>query len=281
MLSFRERSDLAISFDSLKLICHNKSSVQDISLYSHPQLGKILVIDNEIQHVEAWAPLYHEMLVHLPAAFIPRINTVLILGGGSLYAAAEALKYKTVRNVLLIDHDSTVIGTVRKNYPHAKAVLKDKRFSMKINDAFEEIHQSEDKYDLIINDSIDLVNNDGGFSSKKLRFLASKLKLGGICCDVVYRNIFERKTTRETLKKLKKEFESTFSLVTVPDYPGIFHILCLWSNTNVRLSVHKVVNQDQKRWMTKRNSPCQFYDPRFLEFYLYLPSYLWRILGTQ
>ena len=49
------------------------------------------------------------MLVHLPIAFIPIISEVLILGGGSLFAAYEVLKYSSVKNVILCDYDHEVI----------------------------------------------------------------------------------------------------------------------------------------------------------------------------
>ena len=281
MLTFTERYDLGINFRNLKLIDSIESKLQKILLYVHPLLGKILVINNEVQHVEKWAPLYHEMIIHLPAAFVPTIRDVLILGGGSLFAAFEVLKYKSVKKVTLIDHDEKVITIIRNNYPHALKVLNDKRFKLVINDAFDEIKNQGNHYDLIINDSVDLIDHSRKVNSNLLEILTKSLNKNGISSDVVYRNIFEKKTTLKTIDVLKKEYFYKFSLTTVPEYPGIFHVLCLWSNSNKYLMKNDLVNDIQRRWVTSKKFPCVFYNPSFLNFYCYLPSYLKTILYAE
>ena len=284
MDTFFEDSDLAINYRNLKLIDQRKSRYQKASLYKHPMLGKILILNKEVQHVEKWAPFYHEMLIHLPIAFIPTLRNVLILGGGSLFAAHEILKYNSVKNVLLIDHDYNVIDIVEKNYKHAKDVLKDQRFKLLIDDAFNYLKGNNKHYDLIINDSVDLMRYGRKQKSNNLTLLNSSLNKDGICSDVVYRHIFERKTTLKTLRILKSEYYSSFSLITVPEYPGIFHILCLWSKSNNYFNNKKVVNKIQKAWLKNPENyslHCQFYNPKFINFYLYLPNYLKSILGNE
>src|ERR1041385_5560414 len=109
MPSYIELADLAVSFQGLELVEAHSEPPQKIELWRHPTLGKILVIDGEVQHVEEWQPLYHEPLVHLPSAFVPEIREALILGGGSLFAAAEVLRYTTIQRCILVDHDPRII----------------------------------------------------------------------------------------------------------------------------------------------------------------------------
>ncbi len=281
MYSFRETNDLALNFDNLTEIDSCRSNLQDIILYKHPLLGKILVINQEVHHVESWAPFYHEMVVHLPIAFIPVVRSVLILGGGSLFAALEVLKYHTVEKILMIDHDEAVINIVSKNYSHAHNILSDKRFELRINDAFAEIKGDHEQFDLIINDAVDLIAQGRGIKIDLFDTLNQKLKENGVCSDVIYRHIFERKSTLNTLDILQKSFHSLFSLVTVPEYPGIFHILCLWSKTNRYLNKKILVNNIQKNWTGKVSSTCLYYHPQFLNYYCYLPPYLKKSLDNS
>lgn len=280
MHRFKETADLSIQFNNLQLIDSKKSKFYNINVYKHSSLGRILVLNKEVQHVEKWAPLYHEMVVHLPAAFIPHIQKVLILGGGSLFAAKEVLKYNSVEKVVMIDHDANVINIMKDNYPHAKNVVDDKRFELRIQDAFDGIQTDYDAYDLVINDSVDLINHGRSLRSNILRSMCKKLAINGICSDVVYRHIFERKLTLETLKLLKGKFKSTFSLIAVPEYPGIFHVLCLWSNSNYYLKGKILVNHEQKKWLKRKYVPCDYYNPQYLNYYKYFPNYLNKILNN-
>ncbi len=284
MSRFSENVDLSLNFKNLKRIDQRKSGYQDANIYIHPLLGKILILNKEVHHVEKWAPLYHEMVVHLPVASIPTVKNVLILGGGSLFAAEEILKYKSVNYVLLIDHDYTVIDIIEKNYKHAKKVLNDRRFKLLIDDAFSYISSNDKKFDLIVNDSIDLVEMGKKRHSNLLDKLCNNLTSVGVCSDVVYRNIFERKTTQKTINMLKSKYNSSFSLITVPEYPGIFHILCLWSKNNKYITIKKIYNKLQKEWINiqdQSNLSFKFYNPKFIDFYKYLPPYLNEVLNKQ
>ena len=129
-MNFYEKEPISLYLDNLDLLEDFVSERQQhIQLFQHPWLGKVLVINNEIQHVEKYQSLYHEMLVHLPASFVPHIERALILGGGSLFAAYEVLKYSSVKQVVLCDYDGAVLDLMKKYYTHADLVTQDRRFS--------------------------------------------------------------------------------------------------------------------------------------------------------
>ena len=100
-MDFYEREPVSLYLDNLTVIEEIQSPHQYIQLMNHPWLGKVLIINGEIQHIEKYQTLYHEMLIHLPAAFVPEVSSVLILGGGSLFAAHEVLKYPSIKKVIL------------------------------------------------------------------------------------------------------------------------------------------------------------------------------------
>jgi len=113
---------IGISLGNLELLARRRGAFGPVAVFRHPELGKIFVLNGEVQHVEAWAPLYHEPLVHLPATFVRTVTDALILGGGTLYAAAEVLKYRSVKRVVLLDHDPNVSQMASEHYEHAEHV---------------------------------------------------------------------------------------------------------------------------------------------------------------
>ena len=150
---------IGISLGRLTPVSRRQGAFGRIVVFRHPELGKVFVLNDEIQHVEAWAPLYHEPLVHLPACFVKEVKDVMILGGGTLYAAAEVLKYKSVERVVVFDHDPQVPKTAAEFYDHARACFNDSRFTLVHENAYSSIARFRNKFDLIINDGKVLIQN--------------------------------------------------------------------------------------------------------------------------
>ena len=278
---------IGISLARLSPISRCRGRFGRISLYRHPELGRVFILGSEIQHVEAWAPLYHEPLVHLPAAFVKEVKSVLILGGGTLYAASEALKYPSVEKVVLVDHDLRVIQMVAKYYGHAKRCLRDHRFTAIEGDAYTFLSNLEQRFDLIINDGADLllVGSRGGRKRSNIFSSITKaLTQHGVCADVVYRHLFERMKTLRTLRLLRSRFRVALSLVFLPEYHGVLHLLLIWGRKSCSVSqrLRQPKNSEQLDWINKPDrSPCIYYDPRFLRHSLYLPRYVRRALKSK
>ena len=191
MSAFQEDNDLAISFRNLRQIESFKSAVQKIELFQHPLLGKILTINGELQHVENWQALYHEPLIYIPSAFVTELRDVLILGGGSLFAAAEVFRYDTVRRCTLVDHDPAVLDLMARHYPHAKKVMKEPRFTYIEQNATDFLSRARNKYDLLVNDCFDSVRVSEELGSSVFRLMTSRLTSQGVCADPIYRHVFE------------------------------------------------------------------------------------------
>lgn len=267
---FRDKGNVSLTLAELTLLRKISSPLHEIVFYRHPRLGKVLVVDGEIQHVEAWAPLYHEPLVHLPCSFISVPKTALILGGGSLFAARELLKYRSIEDVLLIDHDAHIVEAVCELYDHAATTRSDKRLKIQFADAFHSIKSISAKFDLVLNDAVDFLNvrNCDVFDS-----VFNLLSSNGIGTDLIYRHVFEKTHLSKTFKKLYA-YKKVMSLVFVPEYPGILHLLMLWGkNKKLSQSLTQSINIEHKIWAkTPAKNPCQYFDPRFMNYYLYLPD---------
>ena len=280
---------IGVSLARLTLVTQRRGAFRRISLFRHPELGKILVLDGEIQHVEAWAPLYHEPLVHLPASFVNEVRNVLILGGGPLYAASEALKYKSVKRVVLIDHDPHITEVVARYYPHARKCLKDRRFTLLHEDAYAALPRLGQQFDLVINDGSDLLSvnsrtRQGGVASNLFSAMTAALTPQGACADVIQRHVFERRGMLLTSNRLGPRLRVALSLMFLPEYHGVLHILAIWGrrHSQVKQTPARLANAEQSRWIRDPEcSPCLYYDPRFLRYYFYLPRYLKNVMTVK
>ncbi|WP_373265158.1 spermidine synthase [Hungatella hathewayi] len=273
-MEYYEHEPVSLYLNNLKLIEKVVSSKQTIQLLKHPWLGKVLIINGEIQHIEKYQVLYHELLVHLPIAFIPIVEDVLILGGGSLFAAYEVLKYPTVKSITLCDHDHNVLDVMERHYPHASAVRKDPKFALIEQDADDFIHAASKKYDLIINDCFNLALKSDEDGVSYFNLMKNLCTDNGVCVNIIYRHIFDRKTTIDTLKYLHQESRLALSLITVPEYPGILHLETIWGKfAYISQKCKEVINQYQKMWKESPN-PFTYYSTRNLPYYLYLPPYI-------
>ena len=68
------------------VLCHHRSSYQEIAVFETENLGKMLVLDGITMLTEFDEFAYHEMIVHVPLLVHPNPRRVLIIGGG-LWAA--------------------------------------------------------------------------------------------------------------------------------------------------------------------------------------------------
>ncbi len=278
-MHFYEKEPISLYLDGLEILEDIITEKQNVKIYSHPFLGLVLTINNEIQHIEKYQCLYHELLVHLPVSFCAKPKTALIIGGGSLFAAYEILKYPSIKKVVLCDHDHSVLDLMEKYYLHAKIVKKDLRFRFIEHDGIAYIQNASEKYDVIINDCFNLLNeskkNDFSLYQKMNNMLTDE----GVCADIIYRHIFDENITHDSIQKIKGVGNIALSLVAVPEYPGILHIETIWGkNSNISQYCKTTNNLFQKECITKENTPFYFFSPENIPFYLYLPPYIKNIL---
>ncbi len=280
MVQFFEELPISMRFSKLEVLKEIKSVSQNVLLLNHPQLGKILVIDNEVQHVEAWSPIYHEPLVHLAFAMVREPVNILVLGGGSLYAVLEILKYRSAKRIVLVDHDPEVIKMMTEFYSHAKLIIKDERLEIIYCDIHEFLDKTKMKFDVIINDCSDSYEESLKVKNQLINKIHSKLTLLGVCSDMIYRNIYHSDLLERTSSYLRTKFAVFYSLLLIPEYPGIFHLLTIWGNNKNICQNFVVVNDEQLKWTADTN-PCVYYNPSFINYYSYLPKYLKDIITPK
>lgn len=120
-----------------------------------------LFLDGNLQFSSVDEYRYHEVLVHLPAAFTNRLDRVLVIGGGDGLAVRELLRYSTVEEILVVDLDPAVTDLAR-THSQVKALNQGSLDAPKVTvinkDAWQYLSEQGDVFNLII---IDLPDPEG------------------------------------------------------------------------------------------------------------------------
>ncbi|WP_010681218.1 polyamine aminopropyltransferase [Acetivibrio cellulolyticus] len=114
-----------------------------------------LFLDGNIQFSSVDEYRYHEALVHIPFMFAKNHQRILILGGGDGLAAREMLKYKDVKEIVLVDIDAEMTELCKNNKQIAglnEASLSDKKVTILNEDAYLYVSKNENKFDVIVID---------------------------------------------------------------------------------------------------------------------------------
>jgi spermidine synthase len=148
--------DLTMLHSIKERIYSGRSKFQSIDIINTGSFGICLVLDGKIQSSEADEFIYHEALVHPAMLTHPRPERVFIAGGGEGATLREVLAHKTVKKAVMVDIDEEVVSLCRRFLPswHQNA-FADPRAELHFVDARKYLDESSDKFDVIIIDLVD------------------------------------------------------------------------------------------------------------------------------
>lgn len=148
----------------IDILAHKKTSYQEMYIVETGVYGKALVLDGKWQSCTGDEFLYHEPLVHPGMVIQGQPQKVLVLGGGEGATIREVLRWKTVDRVVMVDIDGEVVEACREYLPemHQQA-FEDPRTELVIGDALEFLDTTDQKWDVIISDLSDPIEEGPSF----------------------------------------------------------------------------------------------------------------------
>ena len=220
-------------------LVEEKSKYQRIKIFDSVANGRVMTLDDVVQITSRDEAYYAEMLTHLPLFEHGAARSVMIVGGGDLSIAEEALKHKRVKEVVLVDIDARVVELCRKHFAAINAsAFADPRLTVEIADAFEYLGrpQTKSRFDLIVGDRPDPIGPGKAlFGETFYDRIKRALKPGGFATFQTGVPFYQPEEVREALADLKRFFpQSGLYLTVVPSYIGGFMALT-WAGKGARL----------------------------------------------
>ncbi|KAL4497401.1 hypothetical protein ABPG72_011336 [Tetrahymena utriculariae] len=172
-------------FKGLRAITRVRSRFQDIRVYDSKYLGRVLVIDGQVQMCNGLPDNYSNDMTDTILNKDTEYENVLIIGGGDLKIAHKLYnEYPKVKKITLCEIDPIVMEITEQYFPELQLTEEMKQRIEIINiDGSEFLKQSGDlKYDGVIVDCSDVCGDDSLscslFTNDFYKRLLSALKPG-------------------------------------------------------------------------------------------------------
>jgi spermidine synthase len=282
--SFKERlhKGYAQSMElSGKPIVEEKSQFQRIKIFDTVANGRVMTLDDIVQITTRDESAYAEMLTHLPLLEHGKASRVMIVGGGDLSIADEALKHKSVKEVVLVDIDGRVVELCREHFADMNAkAFKDRRLKIEIADAFEYLGRpaSKARFDLIVADRPDPVGPGKAlFGETFYDRVKAALKPGGFATFQTGVPFYQPWEITEALNELAGFFpQSGLYLTVVPTYIGGFMALS-WAGKGKKLGTPAGIRKATAAYK-KSKLKTDYYNPAIHAASFALPEWIKRLV---
>src|SRR6195952_1641093 len=272
----------AQSMQITKVLADEKSKFQHIRIFDTVANGRVMTLDDIVQITSRDESAYADMLTHLPMLEHGKVERVMIVGGGDLSIADEALKHKNVKEVVLVDIDGRVIELCKKLFGDINAkAFKDKRMKIEVADAFEYLGRksSKNRFDLIIADRPDPVGPGKAlFGETFYDRVKGALKKGGYATFQTGVPFYQPWEITEALTELKAfSPRSGLYLTVVPTYIGGFMALS-WASKGGKPLGTKAGIKRAARAYKKARLKTDYYNPEVHAAAFALPQWIRKLV---
>jgi spermidine synthase len=262
-------------------IVEQKSRFQNIKIFDSKRNGRVLVLDDIVQLTTRDECGYSEMLTHVPMLEHGAAKEVMIVGGGDMAIAEEALKHRGVKTVFNVEIDEQVVDLSRRHLSEVNAAaFADPRLKIQIEDAFVFLADkaSHGRFDLIIADRPDPVGPaEVLFGDTFYERISKALAPGGFA---VFQNgvpFFQPEELVDTLKQMQRTFRYCgVYLAVVPSYIGGFMALTWVSNDAILGDPAKWANLETS--FAASRIKTDYYTPAVHRAAFALPAWIERLV---
>lgn len=272
----------AQTMEVTKVLADEQSAFQAIRIFDTKANGRVMTLDDIVQITDRDESAYADMLTHLPMLEHGKVERVMIVGGGDLSIAEEALKHKSVKEVVLVDIDGRVIELCRKLFGtiNAKA-FRDRRMTIEVADAFEYLGRarSKNRFDLIIADRPDPVGPGKAlFGETFYDRVKGALRQGGYATFQTGVPFYQPWEITEALEELARFFpRSGLYLTVVPTYVGGFMALSWACKGGKALGTPAGIARAAAAYKRTRLK-CDYYNPQVHAAAFALPNWIARLV---
>lgn len=168
----------------MALVHRERSAFQEIEVFEHAALGRVLVLDGLVQAARADEFVYHEMAAHVALCGRARsAASVLIVGGGDGGVLREVLRHPNVTRAAMVEIDECVVAVCNRHLG-IQGDYTDPRVALHIADAADFLASDDGLWDVIVLDLTEPVGPSRRlFTPEFCARLAERLAPGGVVVD--------------------------------------------------------------------------------------------------
>ena len=255
-----------------------QTEYQLIEVFDTAVLGKLMRIDGANMTSERDEFFYHENLVHPAAIAHSDPRNVLIIGGGDGGSSEEILKHPSVKRVVLVELDQTVIEMARRHFSAVHHdVFDNPKLEVRIMDGGTFVRETQERFDLIF---LDLTDPTGPAAAlyTEVSFVALKGALisGGALVLHMGSPFSHPQRVADTVARLRSVFTRTKPyFVHIPIYGSQWGFAIASDNLDIDITAAEVERRLNDRNITDR----QFYNGEMHRAMLALPEYVRALIG--
>ena len=258
-------------------IYSGRSKFQQIDILKLGVFGKTLFLDKKVQSAQIDEVVFHESLVTPSIITHGEPESVLIIGGGEGATLREALKAKTVKRAVMVDIDGELVELCKKYMGEwSQGAFEDPRTEVIIDDAYEFLHKTKEKFDVIISDLTEPL--EGGpsiklFTREYFQTIFEHLNEGGVLAvqsgsaDPYYNQFFTSLTV--TLKEVFNVVRPYWAFVFSFNMPWGFNLASKMTDP-LELKEDEVI----RRMNFLGLEGLRYLNPGLFTSFFYLPEYI-------
>ena len=253
-----------------------KSEYQQIDILDTPEFGKVLALDGNVMLTERDEFIYDEMITHVPMAVHPKVKDVLVIGAGDGGVVKELARYESIERIDLVEMDPQVVEACRTYLPENACRLDDSRVHIHFDNALRFIRRCNERYDLIIVDSMDPFGPSEGYFTREFYGICyNALREDGIMVNQQGSPFYSHDA--EAMQRSHKRIVSTFPISRVYQAHIPTYAAGYWLFGFASKKYHPVDDMDEEKWKTL-HLKTKYYTTKLHKGAFYLPAYLEEML---
>ncbi|MEZ5828776.1 MAG: polyamine aminopropyltransferase [Hyphomicrobiales bacterium] len=248
---------------------------QQLIIFENGDFGRVMMLDNIVQLTTRDEFVYHEMMSHVPLFAHGKAKKVLIVGGGDGGVLREVLKHPEVKSATLCEIDQGVIDLCRQFFPDVSAgAYDDPRTNVVIADGTKFVHETDERFDVIMIDSTDPVGPGAVLFTKEFYTDCRRaLAPGGVLVTQNGLPFLQAPELKQSVSYFRELFDDALCyLATTPSYFG-GSMSYGWATDDKKLRKHKR-RKIEKRYKKAGSFPTRYWSPDIQLAAFALPTYV-------
>lgn len=180
---YQPYAGLHLAYHAKRYCFSGRSKYQKIDIIDNDAYGRILFLDDNIQHTAYDSQIFNEALCG--TAKRVGVGRVLILGGGSGQTALALLQSPSIEQITIVEIDPMVIDCCRKYIKGVNRAFNDSRVRIVISDATRFLHSVNEEFDVSIIDFTEMPFGKTNLTSLKRLYSDIKEKCKGRCSQYI------------------------------------------------------------------------------------------------